>query len=332
VPAVRALGLRRGDRGADRPSAAGICKIASYNQLPYILRSATPGCPSGSFTGAANPHRPGSSTSCSRSRATTGSPCSRNAPSPSICRLFDPPDEAGARPVSTTDLGRGAPAPPRQQATANDIIDELTSECFNGSNQLREYDGPIGSPSSSTSGWCGFVERRAANAKDMQILRSRRAGHRLRPGGAGRRIARSKQSLWRGAGSGRCSCNSFNETWRGRTSSPASSLAGAIGAARRCGLLPVPFVRFQGRYAIRGGELELIKIVDASRPICTRGWSSPTAPPPASPLTSRCATRGRTRTVGSRSPCSPSHRRVVGLRLSLDNRAGALYDASGADR
>jgi type VI secretion system protein ImpK len=86
---------------------------------------------------------------------------------------------------------------------------------------------------------------------------------------------------------------------------------------------------FQGRYAIRGGEMELIKIIDAVKADLQAGMEfpdqlSPAGQPPDEPLVQR----------GGRNPFlwvslglfAIAIAVFVGLRVSLDNRAGALYD------
>src|SRR5256885_2656619 len=86
---------------------------------------------------------------------------------------------------------------------------------------------------------------------------------------------------------------------------------------------------FQGRYAIRGGELELMRIIDAVKADLQAGMEipdvlSPAGDPPDEPLVQH----------GGRNPFlwvslgifAIAITLFVGMRISLDNRAAGLAD------
>jgi type VI secretion system protein ImpK len=213
-----------------------------------------------------------------------------------------------------------------------DIVDELTSECFNALNQLREYDGPIGSPELIHERVCGFVDAIRERAKEMQISDRDVQEMVYALVALADEIAMSKPEPLRGAWVSRpLQLQYFNENLAGENF--FVRLEALRRDRRRIDVLRVYYLcllfGFQGRYAIRGGELELMKIVEAVKADLQAGMEfpeqlSPAGEPPDEPLVQR----------GGRNPFlwlslgifAVAIALFVGLRLSLDSRANALYD------
>jgi type VI secretion system protein ImpK len=213
-----------------------------------------------------------------------------------------------------------------------DIVDELTSETFNALNQLREYDGPIGSPELIYERVTGYLEGIRERAKEMQIADRDVQDILYALVALADEIAMTKPEPLRGEWVGRpLQLQYFNENLAGENF--FVRLEALRRDRRRIDVLRIYYLcllfGFQGRYAIRGGELELIKIIDAVRADLQAGMDipdqlSPAGEPPDEPLVQR----------GGRNPFlwvslgvfAIAIALFVGMRISLDNRAGALYD------
>jgi type VI secretion system protein ImpK len=213
-----------------------------------------------------------------------------------------------------------------------DIVDELTCECFNALNQLREYDGPIGSPDLIHERVCGYLDGVRERAKDLQISDRDVTDIVYALVALADEIAMSKPEPLRGAWVSKpLQLQYFNENLAGENF--FARLEALRRDRRRIDVLRIYYLcllfGFQGRYAIRGGELELIKIIDAVRADLHAGMEipdqlSPAGEPPDEPMVQH----------GGRNPFlwvslgmfAIAIAVFVGLRISLDNRAGALYD------
>ena len=213
-----------------------------------------------------------------------------------------------------------------------DTVDEVTSECFNALNQLREYDGPVASPDLIHQRLCGFIDGVKQRARERGIADRDAQDMIYALVALADEIALSKPEPLRGAWIVHpLQMQYFNENLAGEGF--FDRLEALRRDRRRVDVLKVYYLclvfGFQGRYAIRGGELELIKIIDAVRADLHAGMEipdllSPAGEPPDEPLVQR----------GGRNPAlwvslglfAIAIAVFVGLRLSLDNRAGALYD------
>jgi type VI secretion system protein ImpK len=213
-----------------------------------------------------------------------------------------------------------------------DVVDELTAECFDALNQLREYDGPIVSPELIHDRVCGYIDGIKERARDLQISDRDVQDILFALVALADEIAMSKPEPLRGTWVGRpLQLQYFNENLAGENF--FVRLEALRRDRRRVDVLRIYYLcllfGFQGRYAIRGGELELIKIIEAVKADLQAGMEvpeqlSPAGDPPDEPLVQR----------GGRNPFLWVSLGVfaiaiavfVGMRISLDNRAGALYD------
>ena len=174
-----------------------------------------------------------------------------------------------------------------------DKINEITSECFIALSQLRELDG------------AAIAARGGARPPERVRRRAARRG-RASPGcrGATPTTSPTPSSRWptrsrwasrsRCAATGwggRCSCVFFNETLAGEGF--FTRLTEIRRDPRRADTLRVYYqcllFGFQGKYSIRGGDLELMRLIDSLRPEIERHIEppdslSPAGEPPDEPL------------------------------------------------
>jgi type VI secretion system protein ImpK len=215
---------------------------------------------------------------------------------------------------------------------SSETLEEVTSECFIALNQLQELDGPIGSPELIHQRVCGFIEGvkqrgRAAGIPDRDIQDALYALVALTD-----EIALSKPEPLRGLWITRpLQLQYFNENLAGEGF--FSRLELLRKDRRRVDVLRIYYLcllfGFQGRFAIRGGEMELIRIIDAVRTDVEAGTEmpdelSPNGDPPDEPLVQR---NGRNPFLYlSLAIFAVAITVFVGLRLTLDSRAAKLVD------
>lgn len=213
-----------------------------------------------------------------------------------------------------------------------DRVDEVTSECFNALNQLREYDGPVASPELIHQRLCGFVDGVKQRGRE-QGLPDRDVQDILYAIVAlADEIALSKPEPLRGAWVVHpLQMQYFNENLAGEGF--FDRMEAIRRDRRRVDVLKVYYLclvfGFQGRYAIRGGELELMRIVESIKSDVEAGTDlpdelSPAGEPPDEPMVQH----------GGRNPFlwvslgifAIAIAVFVGLKVSLDGRANEIND------
>ena len=216
--------------------------------------------------------------------------------------------------------------------SSGETLDEVTAELFIALNQLQELDGPIASPELIHQRVCGFIEAlkqraRAAGTADRDVQDALYAMVALAD-----EIAMSKPEPLRGLWAARpLQLQYFNEVLAGEGF--FTRLEALRKDRRRVDVLRIYYLcllfGFQGRFAIRGGELELMRIIDAVRTDVEAGTDipddlSPNGDPPDEPLVQRS---GRNPFLYlSLAVFAVAIAVFVGLRVSLDGRAGKLVD------
>lgn len=213
-----------------------------------------------------------------------------------------------------------------------DTVDEATSECFNALNQLREHDGPMSSPELIHQRLCGFLDGVKQRARAVGIADRDAQDMLYALVALADEIALSKPEPLRGAWIVRpLQMQYFNENLAGEGF--FDRLESIRRDRRRLDVLRVYYYcllfGFQGRYAIRGGEGELLRIIDSVRTDIESGLElpeelSPAGEPPDEPLVQR----------GGRNPFlwvslgifAIAIAVFVGLKVSLDSRADELSD------
>jgi type VI secretion system protein ImpK len=213
-----------------------------------------------------------------------------------------------------------------------DTVDEVTSECFNALNQLREHDGPVASPDLIHQRVRGFVDGVKQRAREHGVADRDAQDMMYALVALADEIALSKPEPLRSAWMIQpLQMQYFNENLAGEGF--FDRLDAIRRDRRRADVLKVYYLclvfGFQGRYAIRGGELELMRIVESVRSDVEAGLEvpdelSPAGEAPDEPLVQR----------GGRNPFlwvslgifAIAIAVFVGLKVSLDGKAADLND------
>jgi type VI secretion system protein ImpK len=187
-----------------------------------------------------------------------------------------------------------------------ETVDEVTSECFNALNQLREHDGPVASPDLIHQRLCGFIDGVKQRARQHGIADRDAQDMIYALVALADEIALSKPEPLRGAWVVHpLQMQYFNENLAGEGF----------------------FERMDD--AIRGGELELMRIVESVRADVEAGMDhpeelSPNGEPPDEPMVQH----------GGRNPFlwvslgifAIAIAVFVGLKVSLDGKANDLAE------
>ena len=213
-----------------------------------------------------------------------------------------------------------------------DKINDTTSECFIALSQLRELDGPSISPEHVHDRLRGFVETMRSRVRD-QATSSRDADDIAYAIAAlADEIAMGKPEPIRGYWMGRpLQLVLFNETLAGEGF--FTRLQELRRDPRRADALRIYYqcllLGFQGKYSFRGGDLELMRLIDTIRPEVEREMEvpdtlSPAGERPDEPLV-RAAGRNTFLWVAL-GMFAVALAVFVGLRVSLSHQVANLAD------
>jgi type VI secretion system protein ImpK len=148
-----------------------------------------------------------------------------------------------------------------------DAVNEVTSECFDALNQLRELDGPIASPDLIRQRLCGFIDGLKARARQHGISERDASDMSYAIVALADEIALSKPELGEYWMSRQLQLQYFDENRAGEGF--FTKLDALRSDRQRADVVRVYYLcllfGFQGRYAIRGGEPELMRIVESVR-------------------------------------------------------------------
>jgi type VI secretion system protein ImpK len=173
-----------------------------------------------------------------------------------------------------------------------DNLNQITSECFNALRQLRELDGPIRSPDTIHERLCSFIESMRERGREQGMAQRDVDDIAYAIVALADEIAMGKpeplRSFWMNK---MLQLHFFNESLAGE------GLFTRLIQIRRDGRRPdvlrayyqCLLFGFQGKYSMRGGELELMRLIDALRPEVERGIEvpdvlSPAGDPPDEPM------------------------------------------------
>jgi type VI secretion system protein ImpK len=173
-----------------------------------------------------------------------------------------------------------------------DKINQITSDCFIALSQLRELDAPAASPELVHERLRGFVDTMRQRAREESLSTQDADDLAYAIVALADEIAMGKPEPMRGFWMGQpLQLAFFNETLAGEGF--FTKLQELRRDARRAGVLRVYYqcllLGFQGKYSIRGGDLELMKLIDTLRPEVQRRMQvpdelSPNGLPPDEPL------------------------------------------------
>ncbi len=176
-----------------------------------------------------------------------------------------------------------------------DRINQITSDCFLALSRLRDLDAPAASPGLIHDRLRGFVETMRTRAREEGLSTQDADDLAYAVVALADEIAMGKPEPMRGYWMGQpLQLAFFNETLAGEGF--YTRLAELRRDPRRAEVLRVYYqcllLGFQGKYSIRGGELELMKLIETLRPEVQRRVEvprelSPNGLPPDEPLVRR---------------------------------------------
>ncbi len=172
-----------------------------------------------------------------------------------------------------------------------DNVNQVTAECFNALRQLRELDGPIRSPETIHERLAGFIEAMRERARDAGMPQRDADDIAYAIVALADEIALGKAEPLRGFWMNHLlQLQFFNESLAGEGF--FTKLQQIRRDGRRPDVLRVYYqcllFGLQGKYSMRGGELELMKMIDTLRPEVERNIEvpeqlSPAGEPPDEP-------------------------------------------------
>jgi type VI secretion system protein ImpK len=173
-----------------------------------------------------------------------------------------------------------------------DRINQITSDCFIALSQLRELDAPAASPQLVHDRLRGFVDSMRQRAREEGVSTQDADDLAYAVVALADEIAMGKPEPMRGFWMSQpLQLAFFNETLAGEGF--FARLQEMRRDARRAGVMRVYYqcllLGFQGKYSIRGGDLELMKLIDQLRPEVMRRMEvpdtlSPNGLPPDEPM------------------------------------------------
>jgi type VI secretion system protein ImpK len=213
-----------------------------------------------------------------------------------------------------------------------DVVNQITAECFNALTQLRELDGPIASPDAIHTRLCGYVDTMRERARDQGMSQKDADDTAYAIVALCDEIAMGKPEPMRGHWMGRpLQLHFFHETLAGEGF--FQRLQELRKDARRTDVLRVYYqcllFGFQGQYSIRGGEIELLRIIDSLKPEVERHIEvpdhlSPAGEPPDEPLV-RSSRRNPFLWIAL-GVFAVAIAVFIGLRVSLDRQVTQIGD------
>lgn len=211
-----------------------------------------------------------------------------------------------------------------------DRINEITSECFIALSQLRDLESPSISPELVHDRMRGFVEAMRGRAREQGLQARDAEDIAYAIVALADELAMGKPEPIRGYWMGRpLQLGFFNEALAGEGF--FARLAELRRDPRRADALRVYYqcllFGFQGKYSIRGGDLELMRLTDALRPEIERhlevpGSLSPAGDPPDEPLVR--GSRKNTFLWVALGVFAVAIAVFIGLRISLSHQVAEL--------
>ncbi len=213
-----------------------------------------------------------------------------------------------------------------------DAVNEIVAECFHAVTQLREIEGPISSPDAIHRRLVGYVEgaREKARARGISQRDADDIAYALVA--LIDEVALGKDDPLRGHWmSHALQLQLFNENLAGEGF--FSRLGELRRDPRRAAVLRVYYAcllfGFQGKYSVRGGDLELMRLVDSLRPEVERQVEppDPLAPAGLPPDMAELKRRGRNPLLWmALGVCALAIAVFIGLKLSLNKAVADLTD------
>lgn len=211
-----------------------------------------------------------------------------------------------------------------------DNVNKITAECFHALAQLREIDGPTASPEIIYNRLAGYVEALRERARDEGMSQRDADDVCYAVVALIDEVAQSKPEPLRGYWMSRpLQLRYFNENLAGEGF--FNKLTELRRDLRRSDVLRVYYqcllLGFQGKYTIRGGDLELMKIIESVKPEVEKHIEPPDPLAPSGEPPDEAQVR-----AGQRNPFlwvalgvfAVGIAVFIGLRLSLDRKVADL--------
>ena len=210
-----------------------------------------------------------------------------------------------------------------------DNVNQITSECFNALTQLRELDGPI-SPEQVHQRLRGFVEGLRERAREHAMSQRDADDIAYAVVALADEIAMMKPeplgSYWM---SRPLQLQYFNENQAGEGF--FRKLAELRKDTRRADVLRIYYqcllFGFQGKYSVRGGDLELMRTIDSLRPEVEKNIETPDMLSPAGDPPDQAMLRSSHRNPFlwvALGVFAVAIAVFIGLRVSLDHQVADL--------
>jgi type VI secretion system protein ImpK len=213
-----------------------------------------------------------------------------------------------------------------------DTVNQATAECFNALTQLRELDTPVGSPDMIHNRLIGFVDAMREKARDIGISQRDADDMAYAVVALCDEIAMGKPEPMRGYWMSRpLQLHFFQENLAG--DGFFQRLEEIRRDTRRLDVLRVYYqcllLGFQGKYAMRGGEIELLRIIDSLRPEIDRHIEAPDALSPSGEAPDEPLVRSSQRNPFlwvALGVFAVAIAVFISLRVSIDHQVGQIQD------
>ncbi|HEX2659944.1 MAG TPA: DotU family type IV/VI secretion system protein [Polyangia bacterium] len=213
-----------------------------------------------------------------------------------------------------------------------DVVNQITSECFNAVTRLREVDGPVSSPDLIHDRMRGFIDVMRERARELGMSQRDADDVVYAVVALIDEIAMGKPEPMRGFWVSRpLQLHYFHENLAGEGF--FQRLEEIRRDPRRGDVLRVYYIclllGFQGRFGIRGGEIELLRLIDQMKPEVERSVEPPDVLSPAGEAPDEPLVR-----ASKRNPFlwialgvfAVAITVFIGLRVSLDHDVNEIRD------
>jgi type VI secretion system protein ImpK len=213
-----------------------------------------------------------------------------------------------------------------------DIVNQVTSECFNAVTRLREVDGPVSSPDLIHDRMRSFIDSMRERARELGMTQRDADDIAYAVVALIDEIAIGKPEPMRGFWISRpLQLHYFHENLAGEGF--FQRLEEIRRDTRRGDVLRVYYIclllGFQGRFGMRGGEIELLRLIDTMKPEVERTVEPPDMLSPAGEAPDEPLIR-----ASKRNPFlwialgvfAVAITVFIGLRVSLDHDVNEIRD------
>jgi type VI secretion system protein ImpK len=213
-----------------------------------------------------------------------------------------------------------------------DVVNQVTSECFNAVTRLREVDGPVSSPDLIHERMRAFIDSMRERARELGMTQRDADDIAYAVVALIDEIAIGKPEPMRGFWISRpLQLHYFHENLAGEGF--FQRLEEIRRDTRRGDVLRVYYIclllGFQGRFGMRGGEIELLRLIDTMKPEVERTVEPPDQLSPAGEAPDEPLIR-----ASKRNPFmwialgvfAVAITVFIGLRVSLDHQVSEIRD------